>query len=85
METDPGADPIPATPTHDESGVASAAPCSPFDLLMGQIEAMRDRARKYAEEDEAEENFEAAHRQRTVEGTLSELLRLGTHFKANAY
>ena len=57
--------------------------CSPFDALMGQIEAMRDRARQYAEEAEAELDYEEGHRHRSVEGTLNELLRLGQVFKEN--
>ena len=50
---------------------------------MGQIEAMRDRARRYAEESEAEQNYEEGHRHRSVEGTLNELLRLGRYFEEN--
>lgn len=57
--------------------------CSPFDALMGQIEVMRDRARQYAEEAEAELDYEEGHRYRSVEGTLNELLRLGQVFKEN--
>ena len=55
---------------------------APFDLLMRQIETMRDRARQYAEESEAEQNYEDGHRHRSVEGTLNELHRLGNHFNS---
>lgn len=34
METDHAPNPIPETPTHDESGVASAAICSPCLLVI---------------------------------------------------
>ena len=60
-----------------------AIDCSPFDALMGQIEGMRDRARQYAEESEAEQNCEEGHRHRSVEGSLNELLRLGKFFREN--
>ena len=75
-------------PTPEETqltpGQGLPAPVfSPFDALMGQIEAMRDRARQYAEEAEAELDYEEGHRHRSVEETLNELLRLGQFFKEN--
>ena len=82
METDitPNQSPAPDSPAVAD---CPAPICSPFDALMGQIEAMRDRARQYAEESEAEQNYEEGHRHRSVEGTLNELHRLGQFFKEN--
>ena len=82
METDTAPEKETGTDSPDVAGCPSPV-CSPFDAIMGQIETMRDRARQYAEEAEAELDYEEAHRHRSVEGTLNELLRLGQVFKEN--
>ncbi len=50
---------------------------------MSSIERIRDRARQYAEEDEEEGNYDAAEKQRKVEGTLNEILRIGKVLESN--
>lgn len=60
-----------------ESSPSASTPCSAFIALMASIERIRDRARQYAEEDENEGEIEAAEKQRKVEGTLNEILRIG--------
>ena len=62
------------------NGTAVKQEVSPFEMLVRQIESMRDRAKKDAEEEEATMSFETAHRCRSVEGTLNELLRLSEAF-----
>jgi hypothetical protein len=62
---------------------ALESPCSAFIALMAGIERIRDRARQYAEDDEAEENYEDAVKQRKIEGTLNEILRIGKVLESN--
>lgn len=57
--------------------------CSAFVALMASIERIRDRAKQYAEEEESEECYEAAEKQRKVEGTLNEILRIGKVLESN--
>ena len=59
------------------------SPCSPFDLLMGQIEAMRQRSDNYRIEAEANNDIEEAETHMRVYMVLKELHRLGKHFEAN--
>ena len=67
-------------------GDCSPASCSPFDLLMGQIEAMRDRSEKYYKQSQEEETAEGdrdAEKQFAIMMILKELYRLGKSFEAN--
>lgn len=87
METDPNPDITSETPTHGEVGAAPAARCSPFDLLMDQIGAMRDRSKKYYKESQEEgtpEGDRDAEKEFAIMMVLKELHRLGKHFEANA-
>lgn len=61
-----------------------AAPCSPFDLLMGQIDAIKNRSDVYRSEAEAEEDHTEAEKHMRVYTVLKELHRLGKHFEANS-
>ena len=70
----------------DSEEALATTPCSPFDLLMGQIEAMRDRSEKYYKESQEEETAEGdrdAEKQFAIMMVLKELHRLGKHFEAN--
>lgn len=62
---------------------SDATPCSAFVALMACIDRIRDRAQKYAEEFEEEHEDEDAEMQRKVEGTLSEILRIGKVLESN--
>lgn len=68
---------------REARGRLARTPCSAFVALMASIERIRDRAKQYAEEDEAEECYEAAEKQRKVEGTLNEILRIGKVLESN--
>ena len=52
-----------------------------FGHLMAQIEAMRERAQKYGEEEHEMRNYESAEHHWKTCGTLKELLRLGDCFR----
>ena len=69
-----------------ESGggtVLGVTPCSPFDLLMGQIEGMKNRANKYRKDAQEEGDMEEAGQQMRAYMCLKELHRLGRYFEAN--
>lgn len=69
---------------NSDDGASCAAPCSPFDLLMGQIEAMKHRSDVYRAEAEADEDHSEAEKHMRVYMVLRELHRLGKHFEANS-
>ena len=56
----------------------------PFDDLMGQIEAMKDRSEKYEKEEREEGNIEASEKHMRVWGVTKELERLGRAFEQRA-
>jgi hypothetical protein len=56
----------------------------PFDDLMGQIEAMKDRSEKYEMEEREEGNIEAAELHIRLWSVLKELERLGRAFEQRA-
>ena len=69
--------------SSDSEQVDPAPTCSPFDLLVGQIEAMKHRSEVYRSEAEADDDHAEAEKHMRVYMVLKELHRLGKHFEAN--
>lgn len=61
-----------------------AAMGTPFDMLMGQIAAMKKRSDAYKDESERDGNLDQADKHARVSGVLKELERLGNAFAAQA-
>jgi len=66
-----------------EIGEMEGSGASPFDLLMAQIEGMKNRANKYRKQAQENGDMEEEGQQMRAYMCLKELHRLGRFFEAN--